>query len=59
MTLNGDAVFKEKLRGGLENDTTNLVNFHVSSRQSENFVVLVLSKAYKALNEKVQKGYVS
>ena len=61
MTLKGDAIFKEKLSGGLKNDIWNLVNFHVSSRKSENlhFDGLVLSKACKVLDEKVQKSYVS
>ena len=61
MTLKGDAIFKEKLTGGLKNDIRNLVNFHASSRKSENlhFDGLVLSKAYKVLDEKVQKSYVS
>ena len=56
MTLKGDAIFKEKLTGGLKNDITNLVNFHASSRKSENlhFDELTLSKAYKVLDEKVQ-----
>ena len=38
-----------------------LVNFHASSRKSENlhFDGLILSKAYKVLDEKVQKRYVS
>ena len=31
MTLKGDAIFKEKLIGGLKNDMRSLVNFHVSS----------------------------
>ena len=61
MTLKGDAIFKEKLTGGLKNDIRNLVNFHASSRKSENlhFDGLVLSKAYKVLVEKVQKSYAS
>ena len=61
MTLKGDAIFKEKLTGGLKNDIRNLVNFHATSRKSENlhFDGLVLSKAYKVLDEKVQKSYVS
>ena len=61
MTLKGDAIFKEKLTGGLENDIRNLVNFHASSRKYENvhFDGLVLSEAYKVLNEKVQKNYIS
>ena len=52
---------KEKLTRGLKNDKRNLVNFHVSSRKSENlhFDGLLLSKAYKDLDEKVQKSYVS
>ena len=61
MTLKGDAIFKEKLTGGLKNDIRNLINFHVSSRKSENvrFDELVLSKAYEVLDKKVQKSYVS
>ena len=31
MTLESDAIFKEKLAGGLKNDIRNLVNFHGSS----------------------------
>ena len=30
MILKGDAIFKEKLTGGLKNDIRNLVNFLVS-----------------------------
>ena len=61
MTLKGDAMFKEKLTGGLKNDIRNLINFRASSRKSENlhFDRLVLSKTYKVLNEKVQTSYVS
>ena len=61
MTLKSDAIFKEKLTGGLKNDIRNLVNFHASSRKSEylHFDALFLSKAYKTLDEKVQKSYVS
>ena len=61
MTLKGDAEFKGKLTRGLKNDMRNLVNFHVSSRKYENlhFDGLLLSKAYKVLDEKVQKSYVS
>ena len=61
MTQKGDTVFKEKLTGCLKNDIRNLVNFHASSRKSENlhFDGFVLSKAYKVLDEKVQKSYVS
>ena len=61
MTLKGDAIFKEKLTGGLKNDIRNLLNFLASSRKSENlrFDGLVLSKAYKVLDEKVQKSYYS
>ena len=61
MTLKGDTKFKGKLTCGLKNDIRNLVNFHASSRKSENlhFDGLLLSKAYKDLDEKVQKIYVS
>ena len=61
MTLKGDAILKkEKLTGGLKNNIRNLVNFHVSSRMSENlhFDGLFLSKAYNVLDEKVQNSYV-
>ena len=46
MKLKGDAIFKEKLTGGPKNYLGNLVNFHASSRKSENlhFDGLVLSK---------------
>ena len=56
MTLNGDAKFKEKLICGSRNDIRNLVNSRASSRKSKNlhFDGLLLSKAYKALDEKVQ-----
>ena len=61
MTVKGDAKFKGKLSCGLKNNIRNLVNFHASSRKSENlhFDGLLLSKAYKVLDEKVQKSYVS
>ena len=61
MTLKDDAKFKGKLAHGLKNDLRNLVNFHASSRKSESlhFDGLLLSKAYKVLEEKVQKSCVS
>ena len=61
MTVKGDQIFKEKLTIGLKNEVKNLVTFQASSRESENlyFDGLVLSKAYKVLDEKVQKRYVS
>ena len=61
MTLKDDANFNGKLTPGLKNDIRNLVNFHVNSRKSGNlqFDGLLLSKAYKDLNEKVHKRYVS
>ena len=60
MTLKGDAKFKGKLACGLKNDIRNLVNFHSSSRKSENlhFDWILLSKAYKHLDENIQKSYV-
>ena len=47
MALKSDAKFKGKLTRDLKNDTRNLVNFHASSRKSENlhFDGLLFSKA--------------
>ena len=61
MTLKSDAIFKGKLASGLKNEIRNLVNFHASSKKPQNlhFDGLVLSKAYKVLDEKLQKRYVS
>ena len=58
MTLKTDAKFKEKLICGLKKDRRNLVNFHASSRKSENLHLdwILLSKAYTDLDEKVQKS---
>ena len=58
MILKGDPKFKGKLTCGLKNDLRNSVNFHSSSRKSENlhFDGFFLSKAYKDLNEKVKKS---
>ena len=49
MTLKRDAIFKEKLTGGLKNDIRNLVNFHGSNHKSENlhFDELVFSEHLK------------
>ena len=54
-------IFKWKLTCGLKNDFKNLVNFHASSWKYENlhFDWIRLSKAYKYLDEKVQKSYIS
>ena len=61
MTLKGVAKFKGKLTCGLKNDKRNLVNFHGSSRKSGNlyFDGILLAIAYKDVDEKVQKNYVS
>ena len=61
MALNDDAKFKEKLTCCLKNEIINLSNFHASRRKSENlhFDWILLSKAYKDLDEKIQKNYVS
>ena len=37
MTLECDAIFKEKLTCDLENDMRNLENFHQSTRKSQNW----------------------
>ena len=61
MTLKGDAKFKGKLTCGMKNNIRNLINFHVSTRKFENlhFDKILLSKAYKDLDEKIQKIYIS
>ena len=61
MTLKGDAKFKIKLICTLKNDVKNLVNFYANSRKSGNlhFDGLLFSKAYKDLDEKLQKSYAS
>ena len=61
MTLKIDAKFKGLLTRGLKDDIRNLVNFHKSSRKSKNlrFDELFLSKAYRGLDENVQKSYAS
>ena len=57
MTLKGVAKFKGKLTHGLRNDISYLVNFLASSQKSGNLHSdrLLLSKAYKDLDENVQK----
>ena len=61
MTLKGDATFERKLTCDWKNDTRNLINFHASRQKSENlhFDWILLSKACKDLDEKIQKSYVS
>ena len=61
MTPKGDETFHGKLTCGLKNYIRNLVNFRVTSGKSENFHFdgPLLSKAYKVLDEKLQKSYVS
>ena len=57
MTLKGDVKFKGKLTYGLKTTyIRNLVNFHASSRKSENFHFywILLSKTYIDLDEKIQ-----
>ena len=59
MTLKGVAKFERKLTCSLKNDIRNLFNFHASSWKSKyvHFDCIRLSKAYKYLDEKVQKRY--
>ena len=61
MTLKGDANFKGKLTCGLKNDIMNLANFEATRQRSENlhFDWILLSEAYKDLDEKIKKNYVS
>ena len=59
MTLKCVAKPKGKLTCVLKNDIRNLINVHASSRKSGNlyFDRILLSKAYKDLDEKVPKSY--
>ena len=52
-----DVIFKEKLTDGLKNDIRNFINFYVSICNSEDlhFDGLILSKAYKVLDEKYRR----
>ena len=61
MTLKDDAEFKGKQTRGLKHDIMNLVNFEASSWRSKNLLFhrLLLFKAYKVLDEKVQKSCVA
>ena len=61
MTLRDDAKFTAKRFCALKTDIRNLVNFHAGSRKSENFHFdwILLSKACKDLDQKIQKSYVS
>ena len=60
MILKSDGKSEGKLTCSLKNDIRNMVSFHASSQKSENlhFDALVLFKAYKVLDEKVQKSCV-
>ena len=57
MTLKDDAKFKGKLICSFKKGIRNLVNFHASSRKSENlhFTRILLFKVYKDFDEKVRK----
>ena len=61
MTLKGDAKFKRKPPCGFKNGIRNLFDFHTSSRWSKNlhFDSMLFSKAYKDLDENIQKSYIS
>ena len=52
-----DVIFKEKLTDGLKNDIRNFINFYASICNSEDlhFDGLILSKAYKVLDEKYRR----
>ena len=57
----GNATFKGKPTCGLGNDIRNLANFRASREKVENlhFARILLPKAYKDLDEKIRKIYVS
>ena len=58
MKVKGGTKFTGKLIYDLKKDMRNLINFHAISQKSENllFDQILLSKAYKDLDEKVQKN---
>ena len=59
MTLKGDAIFKEKLTGGLKKGIRNLINFHVSSLKTCTLMGSFCPKHMKVLDKKVPKSCVS
>ena len=61
MTLKSDAKFEEKLTCCLENDMSNLANFHQSTRkcQNWNFDKILLSKVKNVWASNLQWSYVS
>ena len=61
VTVKDDAKFKGKLTQGLKNHIRNLVNFMraVESLDNLHFDGFLLVKAYKVLDEKVEKSYLS
>ena len=60
MTLKSDAKFEEKLICCFKNDK-NLVNFDLSTRNSQNFYFnwFLLTKVYNVWRKKVQRNYLS
>ena len=60
MKLRSYARFKRKLTRDFKKKIRSLSNVHSGSRKSEklHFDGLLLSKAYKALNETVEESYV-
>ena len=61
MTLKGDVKFKGKVTRGLKNNLRNLLDFHGNSWNfgNLNFDGILLFKACKDLDEKVEESYVS
>ena len=72
MTLKRDAKFKEKLTFGFNYDMRNLINCHLTTQESENFLSMIIqkseilyfdwlfsSKAYNVSTRKFQRNYVS
>ena len=61
MALKGEAKFNGKLTCGLNSNIRNLVNFQANNQKSEqlHFDRILLAKAYKDLDEQIQKNYIS
>ena len=61
MTLNSDAIFKEKLICGFKYDMRNFVNFHPTIQKSKNFTLMgyFCPKYMRFELKKIQRSYLS
>ena len=61
MRLESDVQFEEESTCRCKSGITSLVNFHASTRKSQNlhFDGVLMSKVYKVLAKKLQRNYAS